>query len=1454
MDNLLLQSNKSKKKEKDESPKKNIKKYLSISSNNDYSTKKFGSVIQQNKNIYLDINKLLSKNHKTVLNPSLLTKKDSSKNKSSITANSLSNSNILLKTTEENLIQKINSNENTIVKTSLKNLQKAISKRESKQTINKLEGKVLKNVIKFFQKFFNKESEISEKKEDTKPKNKSSTKILNNKLIEEIEKEKNKLLLNKKRKSAIISTSISKNPNLINDASKRNSFFKFGLKTKKTNNLERKSMQIINNVKTPKRKKISIFSQRENLQIKTLQKINSDISRQIRKSSICNMQEIKKLETLDITDLIEKSKNNKKNEPAMKRRKSLIETNFNFDITKIRENIKEEEFQNRFRNLFLCDNLYDSLDDDENENLELESAFFIGPNDALCYIIDTMTLIISLFCLIYTPYFLAFNLNECKYNFYSGTFMFFLFNDLIYFIDLIAGFFRAYYNFEEVLIFKKRYMCLNYLKGWFIFDLIEAIPYLMILNSGKKFCNKDISHNFAYGDNLNYSFLLLKIFKVFKTFKNSAIKAMDKFLSKSNFFSDWKDVFKYVIIILCALHIASCYFIFLGNNVYPGWFAEGLQSESHKDIYIASIYYLITTLTTVGYGDINVHSKYQRLFQILLLIVGTLSYSWLLTYISNYIKKNNEKYIVYEEKVKILEEIKINYPNLSNNLYERIQRYLRYNKSKYKYNIKYVLDSLPASIQNNLIIEIYKPIIKNFLFFKYFENSDFFVKIVTSMKPILSMKDDILVHEGDVIEDIIFIKKGRLSLEVDINLDGPKNNVEENLKTSNSITKRFDTLSYFQSINPSQTKKEDKDKNMNFSYLDFTTKKSNTTFKFEKKQCQKKQLKIIELRKNEHFGDVLMILNEKSPVTIKVKSKKAELLFLQKTDATEISNLYPNIWKRIATKSCHNLTEIKNIIKKKVKLYCELNDIPLDEQFQKNYSENNKEVKFNIDENNTQIKKRKNSNNKYIKSIIKEVDESKYLSAKNSNISKKIKGISIKSDDDEEEKENKSNEKEEKVNSEEKENNEEKENSEEKEKNNDMTPIFNEKRKKNLNNNTNITNNSEQILNDNKIISDIILGLNQNKINSFFEENKNINKEKKSNIKSNILNCNSDIVNQANKKKIESKLNNINLNKKIEDENLERVNEEMFFNEEFGTNIINRKISMNNYDKNNYIFHQISKEKNDELITHNNSFDKIYKLLHDNNISDLNIENVLIDNHSVHSDKGNKKINIYNNIVINNSHKNDNAINTNYTKKNSFDKLENTSADSFSINSTYENINKISKYKYASDKSLQFKIKKLLIQTPNFKTYKTIQSTKDNKSTLFKDETPSSKNNNFKTKSMFYSADKNRLDNDKSPTNTHLVKHKFNHILHESDNDTPKYSRESKLRSSINEPEEDNFYTMVKMNNRTKRSCKNIEKSRKTNNYEDKISKNIEINKQNLNNPKEYFSGLFNKILTKKQK
>ena len=66
-----------------------------------------------------------------------------------------------------------------------------------------------------------------------------------------------------------------------------------------------------------------------------------------------------------------------------------------------------------------------------------------------------------------------------------------------------------------------------------------------------------------------------------------------------------------------------------------------------------------------------------------------------------------------------------------------------------------------------------------------------------------------------------------------------------------------------------------------------------------------------------------MFLNKRSPLTLRVKTKKAELYFLKKIDAVEISTSYPNIWKRVNRKSFHNLKEIKNIMKKIIKHFCQ---------------------------------------------------------------------------------------------------------------------------------------------------------------------------------------------------------------------------------------------------------------------------------------------------------------------------------------------------------------------------------------------------------------------------------------------------------------------------------------------------------------------------------------------------
>jgi hypothetical protein len=76
---------------------------------------------------------------------------------------------------------------------------------------------------------------------------------------------------------------------------------------------------------------------------------------------------------------------------------------------------------------------------------------------------------------------------------------------------------------------------------------------------------------------------------------------------------------------------------------------------------------------------------------------------------------------------------------------------------------------------------MYKPIIKNFIFFKNFQNTDFIVQVILSFKPILAYKNYILVNEGDLIEDVIFVKHGVLSVELPINMTNPQENIEKYL-------------------------------------------------------------------------------------------------------------------------------------------------------------------------------------------------------------------------------------------------------------------------------------------------------------------------------------------------------------------------------------------------------------------------------------------------------------------------------------------------------------------------------------------------------------------------------------------------------------------------------------------------------------------------------------------------
>jgi len=84
--------------------------------------------------------------------------------------------------------------------------------------------------------------------------------------------------------------------------------------------------------------------------------------------------------------------------------------------------------------------------------------------------------------------------------------------------------------------------------------------------------------------------------------------------------------------------------------------------------------------------------------------------------------------------------------------------------------------------------------------------------------------------------------------------------------------------------------------------------------------------KILKLRQNEHFGDALMIDNVRSPLTIKTKSKMAEIYLMDKFNVMQLSNDFSDIFEKIYLKSSINMARIARKIDQARNLKIQINN------------------------------------------------------------------------------------------------------------------------------------------------------------------------------------------------------------------------------------------------------------------------------------------------------------------------------------------------------------------------------------------------------------------------------------------------------------------------------------------------------------------------------------------------
>ena len=609
-----------------------------------------------------------------------------------------------------------------------------------------------------------------------------------------------------------------------------------------------------------------------------------------------------------------------------------------FDIKKDMKSLIEEKFRIYRQGGQIEDSYNESESDEEGE----PDSFLINPETYIFFIYDTIIAILSVYSFVAISYQIT---GDCFCQKSNNKLKFFteFFVDIFFFFDLIINFFLEFYTETNKLIKNRKKIISNYLAGWFFYDFLAAIPMNIIYYYYCKNYEFQICHTYERNGIVNTLTLLkclksIKIFKMPATKKNQFIAFLTELASDES--SENVNLIIELFLVIFGLHILSCIHIFIGKHTYPGWiYANDFQNYSVLNLYMISVYYLITTMTTVGYGDISSDSFIEIIFRIILLAVGIICYSWLISNISNGINKQSYASINFSNECIILENIRLEHRDLPFKIYNEIKKHLEYkNFHQQIYDKNLLINSLPYSLKNNLIFSMYKLEIEKFIFFKGISNTNFISEVLYNFSPLICKKNYILLKENEIIEEIYFVREGGLCLELPINMDNPEESINEYLsKEFNNYAFNFsnqDNLSNIPKMidsnisNKSLTSLlDEKSKNCFFSVI------GDQNINLEQKEPTIFYLKIYDIHKNENYGGIYIHHGKRSPFEVKVKSKRVKLYVIKKDDYLNICETYKNFTQRIHKKEKKNIKQIKNILIKTIDRFCHTHGFNIKEEY-----------------------------------------------------------------------------------------------------------------------------------------------------------------------------------------------------------------------------------------------------------------------------------------------------------------------------------------------------------------------------------------------------------------------------------------------------------------------------------------------------------------------------------------
>ncbi|XP_075474327.1 potassium channel AKT1 isoform X1 [Primulina tabacum] len=333
-------------------------------------------------------------------------------------------------------------------------------------------------------------------------------------------------------------------------------------------------------------------------------------------------------------------------------------------------------------------------------------------------------------------------------------------------IDIVLTFFVAYLDKSTyLLVDDRKQIAWKYTTSWLVFDVISTIPSEL----AQKISPKPLR---AYG-----------LFNMLRLWRLRRVGALFKRLEKDRHFNYfWVRCAKLICVTLFAVHCAGCFYYLLASNyarhhdpkkTWIGAAMENFLQESLWIRYVTSIYWSITTLTTVGYGDLHAENMREMIFDIFYMLFNLGLTAYLIGNMTNLVVHGTSKTRQFRDTIQAASSFA-----QRNHLPARLQDQmlshlcLKFRTDSEGLQQQETLDSLPKAIRSSISHFLFYSLVDKVYLFRGVSN-DLIFQLVSEMKAeYFPPKEDVIL-QNEAPTDFYILVTGAVDLMVQ------KNGVEQ---------------------------------------------------------------------------------------------------------------------------------------------------------------------------------------------------------------------------------------------------------------------------------------------------------------------------------------------------------------------------------------------------------------------------------------------------------------------------------------------------------------------------------------------------------------------------------------------------------------------------------------------------------------------------------------------------